>query len=401
MKVALFAARRFACRQNAVYSFAAASLPWRLTPPWSVCMKLTTESSAPARSAPAAPFVALDTLKDLVRRWIVPKAELLRLPAPTRREMMACRVCEDLLSMLVDWRLLTAYQAQTVLAGKSSTLVLGNYRVLEPLGRGSMGSVYRGEHRALRLPVAIKVLRFRDDHDSRRLALFRNEIATVARLSHPHIVAPIDVGGAAAVGEEGTVLHYFVMEYLSGHDLEQHVRLRGAPSIEEACRWGSQVASALVEAQRHRLVHRDLKPANVLITHDGRAKLLDFGLALHTSADLPGTGHIVGTVDYMAPEQFDDPYRIDGRADLYSLGGVLFFALTGRKPFPGEGRDFVDFHQRLTLPPPSPRLLRPEVPRVVDMLVRRLLMLRPEDRLDSPYDAARVLRKFAGRQESP
>lgn len=365
-------------------------------------MNSTTDRPTPAAAAAASRgFSALSCLKELVRHWVVPKPDLLRLPAAVRRDLLTCSREEELLSQLVDWRLLTAYQAQRILAGETSRLILGNYRVLEPLGRGSMGTVFRGEHRALRLPVAIKVLAFRHDHDPRRLAEFRNEIATVARLSHPHIVAAIDVGGAPAATDEGVVLHYFVMEYLSGHDLERRVRLRGLPTIGEACRWGSQIASALVEAQRHRLVHRDVKPSNVVITHDGRAKLLDFGLALHNSAARAGSGHIVGTVDYMAPEQFEDPHGVDHRADLYALGGVLFWAFTGRKPFPGEGRDFVDFSQRLTQAPPSPRAVRPDVPRSVDLIVRRLLMLRPEDRLDSAYDVVRVLRKFADPSPTP
>jgi serine/threonine protein kinase len=357
--------------------------------------RLQSPHSASHAGSAAAAFSPLAALKQLVREDIVGKSDLVSLAPPIRRVLLAAQSHEELVSVLVDWRLLTSFQAERVLAGDTFGLVLGNYRVLDRLGNGSMGAVYRGEHRGLRQPVAIKVLPVEDDQDPRVLERFRNEIDTVARLSHPHIVAAIDIGGASRRDHRGTVLHYFVMEYLRGLDLERLVLEEGPLSVVQATLWCGQIASALAEAQRHLLVHRDIKPSNIVIADDGRAKLLDFGLAFRRSREPGEFGAIVGTIDFMAPEQFENPHDIDWRADLYSLGAVLFWCLTGRRPFPSEGGQIVDFAARLTAPPPSARALRPELPRELDLLIRRLLMLRPEDRMDSPREVARVLRKFA------
>jgi serine/threonine protein kinase len=341
------------------------------------------------------PFSPMSALKELVKHWLLPKNDLVSLAPAIRKDLLACRTQEELFSNLVDWRLLTPFQAQRILKGATFGLVLGDYRVLDRLGSGSMGIVYRGEHRTYRQPVAIKVLPFRDDQDPRVLKRFRNEIETVARLSHPHIVAAIDVGGASRPDDAGTVLHYFVMEYLRGVDLQRLVADDGPLSLVQASLWCGQIASALAEAQRHGLVHRDIKPSNIVIKEDGRAKLLDFGLAFFDSQNSDASGSIVGTIDYMAPEQFENPYGIDHRADLYSLGAVLYWCLTGEPPFPTDGGRIVDFTARLTAEPPSLRKHRPELPRSIDLLVRRLLMLHPDDRIDSARDVVHVLRKFA------
>ena len=341
------------------------------------------------------PFSPMTMLKELVKNWLLPKNDLVALVPAVRKDLLACRTQEELFSNLVDWRLLTPFQAQRILKGATFGLVLGDYRVLDRLGSGSMGIVYRGEHRTYRQPVAIKVLPFRDDQDPRVLKRFRNEIEAVARLSHPHVVAAIDVGGASRPDDRGTVLHYFVMEYLRGVDLQRLVHDDGPLSLVQACRWCGQIASALAEAQRHGLVHRDIKPSNIVINESGRAKLLDFGLAYFDSQSSDSGGAIVGTIDYMAPEQFENPYGVDHRADLYSLGAVLYWCLTGSPPFPTDGGRIVDFAARLTAQPPSMLRLRPELPRSIDLLVRRLLMLHPDDRLDSARDVVHVLRKFA------
>ncbi len=336
-------------------------------------------------------FSPLTYLKDLVNQGFVPLDELKNIAPAIRHDLLHCRTSEELLSNLVDWRLLTPFQAHRFLSGATFGLVLGKYRLLDRLGSGSMGVVYRGEHRNLRTPVAVKVLPCNGDQDRRVLDRFLNEIRSIAKLRHPNVVAALDLGGATCPDDRGTVLHYFVMEYLRGQDLERRVHARGPLSIADACRWCGQIASALAEAQRHQVVHRDLKPSNVLITEEGDAKLLDFGLAYRRSAGKNAAGHIVGTLDYMAPEQFENPYAVDLRADLYSLGGVLYWCLTGKKPFPSAGHDIYDFSQRLFLPAPSPRTLRPEVPEALDNVVRRLLQLNPSDRFGSPKEVVHLL----------
>jgi serine/threonine protein kinase len=339
----------------------------------------------------AAKFAPLTFLKELVNQGFIPLDDLKHIAPSIRGDLLRCSTSEELLSNLVDWRLLTPFQAHRLIAGATFGMVLGNYRLLDRLGSGSMGVVYRGEHTALRTPVAVKVLPNNGDQDGRVLNRFLNEIRSIARLRHKHVVAAIDLGGATCPDDRGTVLHYFVMEYLRGQDLERMVHKRGPLAIADACRWTAQIASALAEAHRHKLVHRDIKPSNVLITEDGSAKLLDFGLAYRRNVDQNTTGHIVGTLDYMAPEQFENPYAVDVRADLYSLGGVLYWCLTGKKPFPSAGNDIYDFSQRLFLPPPSPRKLRPEVPEALDTVVRRLLQLNPANRINSPDDVQQIL----------
>jgi serine/threonine protein kinase len=343
------------------------------------------------------PFAPLTYLKDLVNNGYIPLDELKNIASAIRHDLVRCTTAEELLSNLIDWRLLTPFQGHRILSGATFGLILGNYRLLDRLGAGSMGVVYRGEHCALRTPVAVKVLPCNGDQDRRVLNRFLNEIRSISKLRHPNIVSAIDTGGATSPDDRGTVLHYFVMEYLRGQDLERIVQMSGPLPVAQACRLAEQVASALVLAHRHQLVHRDLKPSNVVVTEDGGAKLLDFGLAYRRSVDQSAEGHIVGTLDYMAPEQFENPYAVDIRADLYSLGGVLYWCLTGKKPFPsaGFGHDIYDFSQRLFLPPPAPRKLRPEVPEVLDTVVRRLLQLNPADRFATPLEVMHLLRAVA------
>lgn len=361
-------------------------------------MSSTTTHSRDSRQreAPSKPaFAPLALVKDLVNQGLIPLDELKNRAAAIRGDLLACSTPEQLYSTLVDWRLLTPFQAHRLISGVTFGLVLGNYRLLDRLGSGSMGVVYRGEHRTKHTPVAIKVLPCNGEQDQRVLGRFLNEIRSIARLRHPNIVAAIDIGGATSPDDRGTVLHYFVMEYLRGQDLERLVHDRGPLPVVDICRWGAQVSAGLVEAHRHQLVHRDLKPSNVLIHEDGNAKLLDFGLAYHRAGGQNASGHIVGTLDYMAPEQFENPYAVDIRADLYSLGGVLYWCLTGKKPFPSGGQDIYDFSQRLFLPAPSPRKLRPQIPEVLDTVVRRLLQLNPADRFANPLEVMHLLKAVA------
>lgn len=357
----------------------------------SITVSDTVKDLVAGREAGVETFSPLVHLKDLVNQGFIPIDDLKKVATSVRRDLVHCKTVEELYSTLVDWRLLTPFQAHRLLSGATFGLVLGNYRLLDRLGSGSMGVVYRGEHCVLRTPVAVKVLPNHGDQDSRVLDRFLNEIRSIARLRHKHVVAAIDLGGVTSPDDRGAVLHYFVMEYLRGQDLELMIHKRGPATIADACRWTCQIASAISEAHRHRLVHRDIKPSNVVITDEGIAKLLDFGLAYRRNIDANHSGHIVGTIDYMAPEQFENPYAVDVRADLYSLGGVLYWCLTGKKPFPSAGNGIYDFSQRLYLPPPSPRKLRPEVPELLDTVVRRLLQLNPNHRFSEPREVEQIM----------
>ena len=344
------------------------------------------------------PYSPMATLKELVKQWLLPKNDLIALVPAVRKDLLSCRTQEELISNLVDWRLLTPFQAQRILKGATFGLVLGDYRVLDRLGSGSMGIVYRGEHRTYRQPVAIKVLPFRDDQDPRFLRRFRNEIETVARLSHPHIVAAIDIGGASPPDDGGTVLHYFVMEYLRGVDLQRLITDDGPLSLVQACRWCGQIASALAEAERHGLVHRDIKPSNILINETGRAKLLDFGLAYFDSqtTDSPRCASSAPSTTWRRSSSRTRTASTIGPTCI-RCGAVLYSgACPDRRRFRRMAGGIVDFSDRLTAQPPSLRKLRPELPRGrLDLVIRRLLMLQPDDLgIDSARDVMHVLRKF-------
>ncbi|HEY1376765.1 MAG TPA: HD domain-containing phosphohydrolase [Gemmataceae bacterium] len=297
---------------------------------------------------------------------------------------------------LVEHGLLTAYQAGRLRAGRDFGLVLGNYRVLDRLGAGGMGVVYRAEHVLLRRPAAVKVLSLSPDQDTRLLMRFRAEMRAVGALRHPHIVAPLDAGQAHSPRPGEAVLHYLVMEFVDGPDLEELVRTRGPMTIGRACEVGHQIASALAAAHARGLVHRDIKPTNILIADGHAAKLLDFGLAQDVRQRLTEPGVLLGTLEYMAPEQAQDAHTADIRADLYGLGGVLYWCLAGQPPFPATGPAPLEIARRMTQPPPSVRTHRPEVPAALDEVLARLLAPKPEDRFPDPQAVVRALLPFRG-----
>ena len=187
------------------------------------------------------------------------------------------------------------------------------------------------------------------------------------------------------------VQHYFVMAYEDGKDLEEHVQDVGRLSVGRACEVIYQLASALDEAHKHHLVHRDIKPSNVLLTSSGQAKLLDFGLARHFRNRMTEPGTVLGTVEYMAPEQARDSSKVDIRADIYSLGGTLFWCLCGRTPFPQRANFADELLERLTQSAPSARTYRPDLPPAFDALIARMMALHPEDRYPNPQAVMRAL----------
>jgi response regulator RpfG family c-di-GMP phosphodiesterase/serine/threonine protein kinase len=311
-----------------------------------------------------------------------------------REEILAAGKVEVLLNKLVAHGLLTEYQACRVEVGTTFGLVLGNYRVLDRLGAGGMGVVFRAEHIRMRRQVAIKVLPLSPDQDQRILRRFMTEIRAIARLQHPNIVGAIDAGEAHPDDRNNPVLHFFVMEYVPGQDLEEYVRTHGPLSPAKATDVIHQVASALAEAHKHQLVHRDIKPSNVQLTPEGQAKLLDFGLARHFGPGVTEPGTVLGTLDYMAPEQVQDAHSVDIRADLYALGGTMYWCLTGKPPFPPRGNVVQELATRLSQQPPSARARCPAVPEELDAVVRQLMALKPEDRYPNPQAVMKALLPF-------
>jgi formylglycine-generating enzyme required for sulfatase activity len=263
--------------------------------------------------------------------------------------------------------------------------VLGNYVLLEPLGAGGMGRVFKAEHRRMKRQVALKVIA----PDLLRLPLararFQREVEAVSRLSSPYIVAAYDAG------EDGG-RDFLVMEYVDGCNLADLVKREGPLPIAAALQYTLQAARGLAHAHDAGVFHRDVKPANLLLARGGTVKVLDLGLArLHleeeTAPHLTGGNGLLGTADYMAPEQALNVHTADGRADVYGLGCTLYYLLTGRPPYEGKTATEVLLAHREG-PVPSLREARPDCPPRVDALFRSLVAKRPEHRPDSMHEVA-------------
>jgi response regulator RpfG family c-di-GMP phosphodiesterase len=333
-------------------------------------------------------------LKELVGGSIILAEDWDAVLPAIRDRLKDCKDVSELLPLLVEEKLLTDYQATRVNAGKVFGLVLGNYRVLERIGSGGMGVVYKAEHVKLRKRVALKVLPVSSQQDPKLLQRFYTEMRAIAQLQHTNIVAATDAGEASSVAPDGPVLHYLVMEFVEGEDLEQKVQREGPLPYQHAADLIHQVASALAEAHKHELVHRDIKPPNIVIAPDGQAKLLDFGLTRHFDRRMTEPGTMLGSIDYMAPEQAQDASLVDIRADIYALGGTLFWCVTGRTPFLPKENIALEVAARLTLPPPSVRTWRPDLPMELDAVVSKMMALKPGDRYATPRDAMRALAPF-------
>lgn len=329
-------------------------------------------------------------LRKLLASSIIPPGDW-EVSSPDKRDIVLSAPDDDhLLNALLATHLLTPFQINRIRSNESHTLVLGNYRILEKIGAGGMGVVFRAEHVKLRKPVAVKALFIDGEKNRRALDRFFNEVLAVTRLKHPHIVAAVDAGEQPGAGPNGAPVPYLVMEYVAGRNLEDAVAGDGPLKIEQSCLIAHQVADALTEAHRQGLIHRDIKPGNVLLTPDGTAKLLDFGVArLPTPEDrLTKDGARLGTIGYMAPEQVRNARGVDARADVFGLGATLFFMLTGRDPFdPPVGSAGA-------LSVPSAREYRSDVPLALDAVLAKIMALNPADRVPSAEAAMRELLPF-------
>lgn len=346
-----------------------------------------------ASSAMPTPLGAI-MLQQWLERSLISAEDWEQLPADVQDQLRACCHLDQLVEQLAAHRLLTEYQAMRVQAGALFGLVLGNYRVLDRLGSGAMGAVYKAEHIIMRRLAAIKVISLLANEDAGVLRRFRAEIRAISQLRHPNIISVYDAGHIAHPQSDSPDLHYFVMEYLPGRDLDHWVRSDGPLAIDQACDVIYQVASALVETHKHNLVHRDIKPSNILVTPERQAKLLDFGLARHLQHRLTEPGVVLGTLDYMAPEQAMDASRVDIRTDIYGLGGTLFWCLARRSPFNLQGSMTAEVVQRMTQAAPSVRVHRPDVPVELDHILARMMALRPDDRYQTPQAVMNALLPF-------
>ncbi len=276
------------------------------------------------------------------------------------------------------------------------------FRVLRLLGKGGMGAVYLAEHRLMKRQIAIKIINRLLVEDPDAISRFLREIEAVSRLDHPHIARAHDA-------EQAGDLHLLVMEYVPGHDLEEVVRARGPLSTAAACLCLRQVAEGLRHAFAKGMVHRDLKPTNLRVTAEGVVKILDFGLAKLarerqggglTGAGLTRENALMGTPDYIAPEQATDAQKADIRADIYSLGCTGYFLLTGRPPFP-DGTDMQKILAHLDKQPTPLRELRPEVPPELEAVIARMMAKQPGDRFQTPAEVVQALAKFGAAAKPP
>jgi len=288
---------------------------------------------------------------------------------------------------------LTKFQADEILHGRARLLVLGNYILLDRIGQGGMGEVFKARHRRMDRIVAVKRLPADVSGDQSAIARFDREVRAAARISHPNIVAAFDADDANGV-------HFLVMEYVEGSDLATLVRKQGPLPIENAVDLVRQAARGLAAAHAAGIIHRDIKPSNLLLDRHGVLKILDMGLARFETnsddsarAELTGIGAIMGTVDDMAPEQALDSKSADARADIYSLGCSLFTLLTGRPVYEGETPTAkLIAHQ--TSPIPDLRSHRPDVPESLQAVFETMVQKDANERFQSMTEVIQTLEEF-------
>jgi serine/threonine protein kinase/DNA-binding response OmpR family regulator len=290
---------------------------------------------------------------------------------------------------------LTPFQADAVKDRRVAELIIGNYVVLDRLGAGGMGTVFKARHRRMKRVVALKVLSRTVAQSPSFVQRFQREVEAVARLSHPNIVMAFDA-------DEAEVGHFLVMEFINGRDLATEVEKRGPLPVGEAVACVVQAARALDYAHAQGIVHRDIKPANLLRDVSGVVKVADLGLARFNDlgrppgevAGLTQAGTIMGTVDFMPPEQALGLTTIDHRADIYSLGCTLYYLLTAKVPYEGPTLMAVLLKHREG-PIPSLPAARPGLPGGVDVAIRRMLAKKPEERFASMAEVVKTLEPFA------
>ncbi len=297
---------------------------------------------------------------------------------------------KKLANLMVRDGVLSYFQSAQLLLGKWRGFTVGSYKVLERLGSGGMGIVYLCEHKVMRRRVAVKILPLNQVDDPSSLERFHREAQAAAALDHPNIVRAHDYG------QEGN-LHFLVMEYINGVSLQETVQKNGPMAPIRAAHYIRQAALGLQHAHETAgLVHRDIKPGNILVDRTGTVKILDMGLARFTHDQSHGITSkydeksVLGTADYLAPEQAMCSHDADIRADIYSLGATFYFLLTGRPPF-GNGTvaQKIIWHQMRPVRPI--REIRSDVPEGMANVVEKMLAKEPDQRYQVPAEVAQAL----------
>lgn len=285
-----------------------------------------------------------------------------------------------------------------ILSDELTGLVLGDYQLLEPIGSGGGGRVYKATHRRMDRVVAVKIFSQGVLEEAKQLKRFQREVRAAAKLLHPNIVTAFDAG-------EHDAMHFLVMEYVDGQSLGEVVRNNGPLAVDEATRYLVQAAQGLVYAHSRGVVHRDIKPDNIMVDRQGHVKLLDMGLArlsnfalqesggAYESAELTTQGIVIGTVGFISPEQISDPSNVDARCDIYSLGCTYYFLLTGMAPFSGSILEVLQAHAET----PAPRVTDfcSGGSYRLETLIQRMMAKAPEERVGSAQELIPLLEQFA------
>lgn len=328
-------------------------------------------------------LVAADTLEKVIAPWAAATG-----PIP-----------KDLVDALTSQAGLTQWQYGFLRKGKYKGFFLGKYKLLGLLGAGGMGSVYLAEHTRLGQKVAIKVLPEKSVEKSSFLERFKREAMSAARLNHPNIARAHDLDQAGKI-------HFMVMEHVEGTDLYAQVKRQGPFGVHDAVDCIRQAALGLEYAHSQGFIHRDIKPANLMLDDRGLLKILDLGLALPPDEDNASSltkrhrERVLGTADYLAPEQSRNSHLADRRSDIYSLGCTLFYLLVGRPPFhTGKASERIRAHREL--PPPNPLELQPHLPPEIVEICLRMMEKHPEARPQTAGEIAEALATWQTNNPAP
>jgi serine/threonine protein kinase len=344
-----------------------------------------TEAIGQAGSRPVASY--REFAAALTEIGLIGAAELERFAADSTEGVLG------LSRALVKAGKLTPYQAAAVYQNKSRGLLIGNYLILDKVGQGGMGMVFKARHRKLGRLGALKILPPSFTRDPGAVKRFRREFEAAGRLKHLNLVAAFEA-------DEDRGVHFLVMDYVEGINLERVVREQGPLPVSEAVDYLIQSARGLEAAHEKGIIHRDIKPGNLMLDRGGTVRVLDLGLARIVDASNPfsktvagrltQSGTYMGTVDYMAPEQAEDSHSVDHRADIYSLGCTVFFLLTGREAFAGASilKRMVAHQEH---PAPSLRAIRPDVSPALEAAYQKMMAKSPKDRPASMSEVIALL----------